>query len=287
MLLATRWFGSRCRELGEQLAEAAAQGFHGVAMLPDTRPSEWDGGASRRGGPEVGAASWDLLVPLPAQEPPARCWRLERVPEVLAALHATGCRRLLLPAGEDLDDARRARGRRILGRLQTEGSLQPDDEALATVRAADRLPLERQLEELAALLHGLARRAPQLEVALVAHPSPAGLLDPAGFELLVAALGDAAPRLWFDTGTAEARAAAGLERPGAWLDAWGARIAGAALHDWANGQGQLPPGAGVVDWTLVREYLPRDAIRVLDLAPSYPVGVLSEARAALAAQQLA
>lgn len=286
MHLATRWFGARSRDLDEQFAEAAALGFRGLALLPGSaRPSRPWPAADAPARPV--AASWELLAPAPAGEPPARCWRVEDLSEVVKSAARLGIRLLLLPVGEEADSQRRARGRRMLERVQSEGSVDAADEALEELATARGLAQERELEQLAALLYAAARAAPGLQIALVPHASPAGLLDPQAFRLLVEELGEAAPLLWHDLAVAEERHALGLEEPGAWLDAWGGRIAGVALQDWAGGQGHLPPGAGQVDWPLLREYLPRETLRVLDLAPSYPGAVLSEARATLVAQGLA
>ncbi|MFQ5749451.1 MAG: hypothetical protein ACE5H3_08350, partial [Planctomycetota bacterium] len=87
--------------------------------------------------------------------------------------------------------------------------------------------------------------------------------------------------LWFDPAVAEARAALAHEPPGLWLDSLARHIVGATLQDFSVGRDRLPPGEGQVDWRLVAEYLPRGAVRVLALAPSYPGEAALEARGCL------
>jgi sugar phosphate isomerase/epimerase len=231
----------------------------------------------------VGAASWEAFLPAPAPGALANApaWSRATAAGVLASLARLRCPLLILPVGADQQSDAAARGERLLGRVRA-GELLHGDEALEELNLLLEPRAERQLEELAALVHDLLRRAPGLRIALAPGPSPAALLTPARARLLLAELRRPGLGLWHDPADAEARAAAGLPPAGAWLDTFGARVFGVSLHDWSRGQAWLPPGAGAVDWTLLAEYLPRDAERVLHLAPSTPEGLLHEARAWLA-----
>lgn len=288
MFLSAGWFGQRARRLDDQLRLAAGLGFPGVALAPGhpAPPQPWPDPERFPAGAAVAAAAWDALFPRAAGE---RIAEWSAAPEdtgaARAALARLRCPLLILPAGGDPAPGARERGERLLGRLRAGEALR-GDEALEELGLGDARASERRLEELAVALHQLLRAAPGLRVALAPGASPAGLLTPDRLALLFAELPD--PRLgcWHDPADAESRAAFGLPPAGAWLDRFGARLLGVTLCDSAGGRDRLPPGAGAVDWPLLAEYLPREAARVLDLAPSYPEGRLAEARAVLAAARI-
>lgn len=286
MLLASSWFGQRARNLSHQLRLAPELRFDGIALLPGT------GLLEREELPpphllKVGAAALDALLPTAdPQAPPRRLWQPERMPAVCAELVRLACPLLILPVGADLQPEARERGERLLGRLRR-GEALAGDEALEELKLLDELAAERQLAELAAFLHESFRQAPGLRIALAPGPSPAALLTPGRLKLLFAELRQPGLGLWFDPPDAAARAAAGLAPPGAWLDGFGRNVFGISLHDFAAGRDGLPPGAGTVDWALIADYLPRTALRVLALAPSYSEEWLAESRSALAARRVA
>lgn len=286
MFLASSWFGHRARNLSHQLRLAPDLRFDGVCLLP---------GASQVDRDELppahllnlGAAALDALQP-PAdpQAPPRRLWQLEQIAAVCDELARLHCPLLILPAGTDRQPQAHERGERLLGRIRRGDSL-TGDEALEELQRLDEPAAERQVIELAEFLHTLLRRAPSLRVALAPGASPAALLTPERLRSLLAELSHPGLGLWYDPADAATRAAAGLAPPGAWLDAFGRNIFGISLHDFAAGRDGLPPGAGTVDWVLVADYLPRGALRVLALAPSYDAEWLAEAKSALAARKLA
>jgi len=286
MFLASSWFGQRARDLGHQLRLAHSLRFEGVCPLPGAAAPER---AALPPAPllNVGAAACDALLP-PAEPDaaPRRPWQPAQIPAFLAELARLNCQTAILPCGTDLQPGAHERGERLLGRIRRGESL-AGDEALEELRLLDELAAERQLAALAAFLHGLLRGAPGLRVALAPGPSPAALLTPARLRLLLAELRHPGLGLWLDPADSATRAAAGLAAPGDWLDSFGRHIFGVSLHDYAAGRDGLPPGAGTVDWALVADYLPRGALRVLALAPSYPEEWLAEARSALAARRVA
>jgi sugar phosphate isomerase/epimerase len=77
------------------------------------------------------------------------------------------------------------------------------------------------------------------------------------------------PRIayWHHTAHSYLQESLGLVAEGAWLGELKDRTAGIHLHDARGIDGYLPPGIGEVDFKLLRESLPQEALRVLDLAP--------------------
>lgn len=288
MLLSSGWFGQRARGLGEQLRLAAELRFAGVALLPGAAPppEPWPAPGSEPSNPQVGAACWETLIGRGAdgKEP---AWRAGpgTARAALAGVARLSAPLLIVPGGSEAGGLAHERGERLLARLRA-GDLQPDDEALEELVLASDSDAERQLRELAMVLHSLASAAPGLRIALAPGPSPAALLTPDRLALLFADLPRLPLGLWHDPADAETRAACGLPPAGVWLDRFRGRIAGITLCDSLGGRDRAPPGAGSVDWALIADYLPRDAARVLDLPPSYPEGWLAEARTLLAARRI-
>ncbi len=288
MLLASSWFGHRARDLGLQLRQSALLRFAGVALLPGNEPppEPWPDSERFPAGTRVGAASWDaLLEPDATLRAVGRAWDPRHARQLVSALLRLRCDTLILPVGTDRQAGAHERGERLLGRLRGGDSLR-EDEALEELGKGSDLLAERQLEELAVLLHQLRRAVPELRIALAPGASPAALLTPDRLQLLLAELPDPAIGLWHDPADAESRAALRLPPAGAWLDGFRGRILGVTLCDSAGGRDRVPPGAGTVDWTLLAEYLPREAVRVLDLAPSYSEDWLAEARVVLEARRI-
>jgi sugar phosphate isomerase/epimerase len=123
----------------------------------------------------------------------------------------------------------------------------------------------RQLEHICRALFSLATEFPETKLAIEAGSS---LVDLFNFESVGLALSDLA-RLglgyWHDTGHVHLRERLGLEPQGRWLDAYSSRMLGVHLQDAAEGGAELPPGAGEVDFKLVKDFLPGNAERVLEI----------------------
>ncbi|MDA1260811.1 MAG: hypothetical protein O3A20_09340 [Planctomycetota bacterium] len=288
MLLSTSWFGQRARGLDEQLRLAVDRRFAGVALLPGASipPEPWPAPERFPSGARIGAAAWDTLCERGSEERgPHWSGGPPHSRSVLTALARLQGPMLIVPAGSEPLTGAHERGERLLGRLRA-GDIMEGDEALEELGRGSQRAAEKHLQELALTLHSLMREAPGLKIALAPGPSPAALLTPDRLALLLADLPDPALGLWHDPADAESRAAFGLPPAGAWLDRFRGRILGVTLCDSAGGGDRLPPGAGTVDWPLLAEYLPRGAVRVLDLAPSYPEEWLAEARTLLAARRI-
>ncbi|MDP7062514.1 MAG: hypothetical protein QF489_06240 [Planctomycetota bacterium] len=284
MYLANLWFGNCAVRLAEQLQEAADMGFHGVGMLSGGTSEGAEAGldAKQTATSRVVVVAADQL--LPAREPSHQQfhWRPQDVELLLPRLKKLRCAHLLVPTGLDARPEAIAVGKEILARVHAGEQVHGQEvESLTLFEELPNLDWEQQLTRLVAFLYQLRSRAPGLGISLLPDASPAGLLNPQRFRLLLEEIGQLQIHYWHDTAAMETRSLATGEAPGEWLDGFSNIMSGSTLHDFSGGSELLPPGLGQVDWQLLREYLPREAIRVLAAAPSYPGGILTECRSAL------
>jgi hypothetical protein len=280
MELSLTCFGSARRPLQELLDQARDFGFRGVqpipGELPEDLPTDGYTGCFR-------FLPNSILDPVTAESRPTQASAEARIEGWIGHLREKQVQKVVIEAGLLKQSALRERGTKLLEQLRSEGSASWGTEANESLQAEVGPQAERELEELARFLHLLLRKAPWLTVALAIEDHPAALLDPGRLRLLRSEAGFPQLGYWHDTGRAQTRAALGLDAPGDWLDQHAAVLVGTSLHDWADGQDQRLPGDGLVDFRLVAEYLPRDAARVLSVAPVYPKELLPAARDAMGA----
>ena len=134
----------------------------------------------------------------------------------------------------------------------------------AVLRSVDRLNREALHR---GLLLGLENRY---------HPDEIPLHDEMGAILREFAGG--AARYWHDVGHALNHQRLGLATEAAWLEAYGAQLAGTHLHDIRGGEDHLAPGTGEADFAGILRHLPADAIRILEIRASVPREELIAAR---------
>ena len=65
---------------------------------------------------------------------------------------------------------------------------------------------------------------------------------------------------WYDVGHAHTLERLGFSAHAAWLQRYASRMIGVHLHDVTGLKDHQAPGSGEVDWKLVINYLPKDAI---------------------------
>lgn len=123
----------------------------------------------------------------------------------------------------------------------------------------------RQVEHLCRSLHQLLVEFPETRIAI--EPGE-NFLDLLNFQSVGWVLDDLARHglaYWHDTGRTHLRERAGLPAQGEWLDAYADRMVGVHLQDAVEGQAEMPPGTGEVDFKLVAEFLPKSAERVVEI----------------------
>lgn len=283
MELSLTCFGSARRPLQELLDQARELGFQGVQPVPGELPEDLPSDSY--------TGRFRFLPTSILDQPNADPGQSASTPQAkidhwVEQLRTKQVRKIVIEAGLLKQAALRERGSKLLEQLRAEGTATWGPEASESLQAEVGPQAERELEELARFLHELLRKAPWASVALAIEDHPAALLDPGRLGLLREEAGLPQIGYWHDTGRAQTRLALGLDAPGDWLDQHAAVLVGASLHDWAEGQDQRLPGDGQVDFRLVAEYLPRNAARVLSVAPVYPKELLPAARDALGAAGL-
>ena len=71
---------------------------------------------------------------------------------------------------------------------------------------------------------------------------------------------------WHDIGHAEVQQRLGFCSHEKWLSHFEHKIIGIHLHDVLGLSDHQPPGKGIVNWSMVTKYLPREAIKVCEIA---------------------
>ena len=70
---------------------------------------------------------------------------------------------------------------------------------------------------------------------------------------------------WHDTGHCQVQENLGLSIQESWLNAFGERMAGIHLHDTRLLEDHLPPGIGDVDFSLIKEHLRQETIKIVEV----------------------
>lgn len=122
---------------------------------------------------------------------------------------------------------------------------------------------QTQLQHLCRGLHTLSQEFPGVEICV----EPGGRLDDLlGIEAMGWIMDDLPKvRYWHDTGVIHQRERQGLPGQGEWLDRFSGRMCGMHLQDADGSDFQLPVGLGEIDFKLIAEYAPKDAVRVIEI----------------------
>lgn len=274
--LSTACFGTRLGSVQDQVFAAVGMGFRKIELGLADVPAVMDGveDAQRETGVEFTSmvagcrdnADRDLAVTrlasldegireraLNAARRHARLARLWRCPVVV------------LRGSSVEDKALRAEARQLEARALKDGSSPELREEVGQFVLRVQQAGQPQLVNLCRALHELATDYPDVVFAV----EPGRYIDDLlGFDAMGWVLDDLARldvRYWHDVGRIHMRERQGLPSQERWLEAYARRMYGIHLQDAAEDEAALPLGLGEVDFKLIREYTPKDAVRVLEI----------------------
>ncbi len=280
LALSTLWLGDRSvtavqvlaamREIG--LRECALSRFTSLKdperLLPTLRPAGAHVLALEAGSPESAGPGGEPSLVAPQAVASGRA--LKEMARAAALARTAGARHVVLRFG-DLDfQQAREREDELWAKVRTQGMSEAlRQEAAAIARLVDRHS-DAFLDRACRLLFAACRAEPEVRFAIATPASLAGFPNQRVLSLI---LGDVRAQnlgYWHDTAAAWRLEAAGVSPAGIWAGEHAARTFGAALHDAAGAETNLPPGAGEVDFRQVADSLPRGVPLVLEVDSRFP-----------------
>jgi len=280
------YYSKKIADGGELLDALAALEFDGVELEYRVRP-ETLRQMGKRPGRDVPVLSVHAFFPNPVDageegsganaflfSAPDRRERETAVRFGIATLEAAervGARVVVLHVGRvPVEPELLAEYRRL---ERVEGSAPPELPAAvaAVLSARERLRrphLDAVLRSIDRLNREALRRGLLLGIENRYHLHEIPLHDEAG--LILREFDGGAVRYWHDVGHALNHQRLGVGTQEAWLEAYGARLAGTHLHDIRGGHDHLAPGTGEADFTAILRHLPADAIKIMEIGQSVP-----------------
>jgi sugar phosphate isomerase/epimerase len=172
-----------------------------------------------------------------------------------------GARAVVVHAGKvDVDPQLEKTVRRLFeaGQAQTRAYGEARDRLVAARAAQAEANLEAVKRSLAELADYADRWGIRLGIENRYYYREIPALDELG-QLLETA-GDGRVGFWYDVGHAHTLECLGFYAHEAWLQQYASRMIGVHLHDVIGLKDHQAPGSGEVDWKLVVNYLPNDAV---------------------------
>ena len=274
--LSTTCFGARLASIQDQIFAAVGMGFRRIELGLSEAPPTMDGlEDSRR---ETGMAIRSLVAgcrdsqngttlaatQLGSLVQDERERAINSVRRHVRLAQSWGCGTVVIRGSRIADERMRKRAAEYEKRLVDEGAT-PElrEELLGFVQKLQRCG-QKEVEYLCRSLYALRQEYPDTRFAI--EPG-ADLDDLLGFDAMGWVLDDLeGVAYWHDVGRVHLRERMGLPGQGAWLDAYGRRMAGVHLQDAGEEEAEMPIGLGEVDFKLLKEYVPGDAERVLEIS---------------------
>jgi sugar phosphate isomerase/epimerase len=279
--LSTSCFGTRLTAIEDQIFAAVAMGFRKIELGLSESPPTMDGLEESR--KETGVAVHSLIAGCRDQRTTElQCTRLGSVDadQRERALNSVrrharlgrtwGCNRVVV-RGSKVEDADLAEEAAALRRRWQDPKEDREPLFVDVSRFVSRAQRggQRQVEHLCRSLHTLMGEMPDISFAI----EPGSLIDDlVGFEAMGWILDDLANHglgYWHDVGRIHLRERMGLPSQEQWLDSYGSRMMGIHLQDAAEHEAEMPLGLGEVDFRLLKEFVPTEAERVLELNPRH------------------
>jgi sugar phosphate isomerase/epimerase len=278
--LSTSCYGARLKTIEDQAFAAVAMGFRRIELGLLDAPVKLNGfEESRR---ETGIAVRSIVAgcldprscnmsgaKLGSLDEDAREMAINSLRRHIRLAQRYQCPVVIVRGCEVEDKQLQEEADRLQARVAREG---PNDVLKEVVREfVSRVEKRghRQVEHLCRSLHTLMTEFPETRIAIETGQS---LMDLLNFQAVGWTLDDLARHglaYWHDTGRVHQRERAGLPTQGQWLDVYADKMIGVHLQDSAEGNVEMPPGTGEIDFKLVSNYLPKTAERVVEINPRH------------------
>lgn len=278
LAISTRWLGPR--PFGEDALLGAMRGFDVracvIAAASRARRPAAVADAMRSAGAKVAAfeagsgsteeGSRGSLVSAGEHEGGLA---LASVLDAIAAARAIGAPRVILHLGELDGEPLRTADKDAVGMIMSGAT--PDEIAAVVTPAREDLArrLDPYLERACRVLHRITRGAADVRFAICTARAIGALPTPKTLRTILDDVGSPNLGYWHDAGAAWRQERLRVEAPGSWLGECGSLALGAFLSDATAYDTHLPPGAGEIDFTALREGLPSGAVCTLDVDPRF------------------
>lgn len=274
--LSTTCFGARLGNIQDQIFAAVGMGFRRIELGLAESPATMDGleDSRRETGVSIGslvagcrdALNGSLAVTrLASPDAEERECAINSVRRHVRLAQAWSCPTVVV-RGSKLADPKMSRQAHELQSRMDQNGEDFAEEVREFVNKAQSCG-QRQAEHLCRSLHALQGEFPETRFALEPGMDIDDLL---GFEAMGWVLDDLEGLgYWHDVGRIHARERLGLPGQGEWLDSYGKRMLGVHLQDAAGEETEMPIGLGEVDFQLLKEYVPENAEKVVEINPRH------------------
>lgn len=279
--LSTRCFGGRLSTIEDQIFAAAAMGFRRIELGLADAVTSMEGleEAARETGVELrsmivgcrdseqnGGLASGKLGSLSSE---SRDRALNSVRRHVRMARAWKCPVIIVRGSKTEDTKHLKQALELEARIAREGrSPELRTEVLEFVVRLQKNG-QRQVEHLCRSLHTLMQEHPDVKFAIEPGVEIDDLL---GFDAMGWVLDDLQKLglgYWHDVGRIHMRERVGLPGQAQWLSAYAPRMLGVHLQDAAEAEAERPLGLGEVDFDVIREALPRNIEKVLEIGPQH------------------
>lgn len=274
--LSTTTFGSRLKAIEDQAFAAVAMGFRrlelGLLEAPVTLGGFED--SARETGVCVSAVVTGCLDPraenmsgtkLGSLDSDLRERAVNSLRRHVRLAQKYKCPTVIVRGCEVEDKALRDEADKLRARIVREGIQDEVKDSVRELVGKVQKKSAKQLEHLCRSLHTVMSELPETRIAIETGDS---MLDLLSFQAVGWVLDDLARHrlaYWHDCSRIQMREQKGLPTQGMWLDAYADHMVGIHLQDAADGQVDMPPGTGQVDFKLVHGYVGKNVERVLEI----------------------
>ncbi len=274
--LSTTTFGSRLKAIEDQAFAAVAMGFRrlelGLLEAPVTLGGFED--SARETGVCVSAVVTGCLDPraenmsgtkLGSLDSDLRERAVNSLRRHVRLAQKYKCPTVIVRGCEVEDKALRDEADKLRARIVREGFQDEVKDSVRELVGKVQKKSAKQLEHLCRSLHTVMSELPETRIAIETGDS---MLDLLSFQAVGWVIDDLARHrlaYWHDCSRIQMREQKGLPTQGMWLDAYADHMVGIHLQDAADGQVDMPPGTGQVDFKLVHGYVGKNVERVLEI----------------------